>query len=59
MVNTISLPSNAISGNVPHFKHFVFSTKVVNKRDYGVITWVIDTGATNHSLFHAFVDFFY
>ena len=48
MVNTVALPSNVVAGNVSHLKHSVFSAKVVNRRAFGVETWVINTGATDH-----------
>ena len=48
MVNIDDLPSNAVAGNVSHLKHSVFSAKIVNRRAFGVETWVIDTSATNH-----------
>lgn len=48
MVNTISLPSNVVAGNVPYLKHYVFFAKVVNRRAFSVETWVINTGATDH-----------
>lgn len=41
MANTVALPSK-------RFKHSAFSAKVVNKRAYGIETWVINTGATDH-----------
>ena len=48
MVNAVSLPSNAIAGTISCSPHSVFSAKVVNRKAFGVETWVIDTGATDH-----------
>ena len=48
MVNAVSLPSNAVAGTISYSPHLVFSAKVVNRKAFGVETWVLDTGATNH-----------
>ena len=48
MVNAVSLPSNAVASTVSCSPHSVFSAKVVNRKAFGVKTWVIDTGATDH-----------
>ena len=48
MVNAISLASNAVAGIVSCSPHSVFSAKVVNKKAFGIETWVMDTGATDH-----------
>ena len=48
MINVVSLPSNAVAGAVSCSPHSIFSAKVVNRKAFGVETWVIDTGATNH-----------
>ena len=48
MVNAVSLPSNAVAGTIPCSSHSVFSTKVVNRKTFGVETWVVDTGAIGH-----------
>ena len=48
MVNAVSLPSNAVAGTISCSPQSVFSAKVVNRKAFGVETWVIDTSATNH-----------
>ena len=48
MVNAISLPSNAVAGTISCSPHSIFLAKVVNRKAFGVETWVIDTGATDH-----------
>ena len=48
MVNAVSLPSNVVAGTVSCSPHSVFFAKVVNRKAFGVETWVIDTGATDH-----------
>ena len=48
MVNAISLASNAIASIVSCSPHSVFSAKVGNRKAFGVETWVMDTGATDH-----------
>ena len=48
MVNAISLPSNAVAGTVFCSPHSVFSAKFVNRKAFGIETWVIDIGATDH-----------
>ena len=48
MVNAVSLPTNAIAATISCSPHSVFSAKVMNRKAFGVETWVIDTGATNH-----------
>ena len=48
MVYTVSLPFNGVVGNASCLTHSVFSTKVVNKKAFGVETWVIDIGAIDH-----------
>ena len=48
MVNAVSLPTNAIATTISCSPHSIFSTKVMNRKAFGVETWVIDTGATNH-----------
>ena len=48
VANIIACPSNVVVGNPINFKHSVFSTKIVNRRAYGLNTWVIDTGASDH-----------
>ena len=48
MVNAVSLPSNAVAGTVSCSPHSIFSTKVVNRKAFGVETWVINTGAIDH-----------
>ena len=46
VANIVALPSNIVAGNPINFKHSMFSTKMVNRRAYGLETWVIDTGAS-------------
>ena len=48
MVNAISLASNAVAGIVSCSPHSVFSAKVVNRKAFGIETWVMDIGATDH-----------
>ena len=48
MVNVVSLPTNAIAATVSCSPHSVFLAKVVNRKAFGVETWVIDTGAIDH-----------
>ena len=48
MVNAISLTSNAVASIVSCSPHSVFSAKVMNRKAFGVETWVIHTGATDH-----------
>ncbi|XP_057965307.1 uncharacterized protein LOC131155874 [Malania oleifera] len=45
VANDVSCPSNVVAGN---YNHSVFSAKVVNRRAYGLHTWVIDTSASDH-----------
>ena len=48
MVYTVSLPSNGVVGNASCLTHSVFFAKVVNKKAFGVETWVIDIGAIDY-----------
>ena len=48
MVNVVSLESNVVAGILSCSPHSVFSAKVVNRKAFGVETWVIDTGAIDH-----------
>lgn len=48
MANTVACPSNVVVGNPINFKHSIFSAKIVNRRAYGLNTWVIDNGASGH-----------
>ena len=58
-VNAVSFPSNTVAGIVSCPPHSVFSAKVVNRKAFGVETWVIDTGATDHIVcsMHLFTSF--
>ena len=40
--NSVACPSNIVAGNSINFEHSVFSAKIVNRRAYGLHTWVID-----------------
>ena len=48
MANAISLASNVVAGIVSCSPHSVFSAKVVNRKAFGIETWVMDTGAIDH-----------
>ena len=44
----MTCPSNIVAGNPINFEHSIFSAKIVNRRAYGLHTWVIDIGASDH-----------
>ena len=44
----MALPTNAFAGTSINFKHSIFSSKIVNRRAYGLKTRVTDTGASDH-----------
>ena len=48
VANSVTCPSNIVVGNPINFEHSVFSSKIVNRRAYGLHTWVIDTSASDH-----------
>ena len=48
VANSVTCPSNIVAGNPINFEHSVFFAKIVNRRAYGLHTWVIDIGASDH-----------
>ena len=48
VANVMALPTNAIAGTSINFKHSVFSSKIVNRRAYGLKTRVTNTSASDH-----------
>ena len=51
MANTVGFPNNTVAGMSLNFKHSVFSAQIVNRKDYNIETWIIDTGATDHIVY--------
>ena len=51
MENNVAFNQASCSQSTPlagNLKHFIFSAKLVNRTAFGVDTWVMDTGASDH-----------
>ena len=48
VANVVAFPSNTVASTSINFTQSVFYAKIVNRKAYGVKTWVIDIGANDH-----------